>query len=60
MKRGKEEEEGRVERRRVVCFWRPDMKVGSLPVTPHLMAVFVCMSVYVGVVCAYVWSEANT
>lgn len=36
------------------------MKVGSLPVTSHLMAVFVCMSVYDSVVCAYVGSEANT
>lgn len=54
MRGGKEGEEGRVEKRRAVCFWRPDMQVGSLPVTSHLMAV------YDGVVCAYVWSEANT
>lgn len=34
MRRGKDKEEGGVERRRVVCFWRPDMKAGvflSLP-----------------------------
>lgn len=49
LRRGKEEEEGEVERRRVVCFWRPDVKAGGLLSLPTLwLCLYVCL-------CMLVW-----